>query len=95
MFLLIATRRSLLKRNLVDLDILPEDGAEAGQLIELLAADVEGGEDLDVAAKLPHGVHQTHEPLPLRHVLKQDGKPIQWTCGGEMVIYFCSTFDRM
>ena len=24
---------------------------------------------------------------------KQDGKPIQWTCGGERVKYFCSTFE--
>ena len=51
-------------------DKLPEDGAEAGQLVELLAADVERGEDLDVAPKLANRVHQPHEPLPLRHVLE-------------------------
>ena len=49
---------------------IPEDGAEACQLVELLPADVERGKDLDVAAKLAHRVHQTHEPLPLRNVLK-------------------------
>ena len=25
---------------------------------------------------------------------KQDGKPIQWTCGGEMVKYFCYNLER-
>ena len=49
---------------------VPEDGAESGQLVELLPADMERREDLDVAAKLAHRVHQTHKPLPLRNVLK-------------------------
>ena len=26
---------------------------------------------------------------------KQDGKPIQWTCGDEMVKYICSNFERL
>ena len=26
---------------------------------------------------------------------QQDGKPIQWTCGGEMVKYFCSNLERL
>ena len=27
--------------------------------------------------------------------LEQDGKPIQWTCGGEMVKHFCSNLERL
>ena len=64
------TKDILISRGLC-LDI-PEDGAATGQLVELLPADVERGEDLDVAAKLTHRVHQRHEPLPLGYVLKHE-----------------------
>ena len=59
---------------------IPEDGAEASQLVELLPADMERGEDFDVAAKLAHRVHQTHKPLPLRHVLKHARIEVQVHC---------------
>ena len=48
---------------------VPENGAKAGELVQLLPADVHGGEDLDVAAELPDVVHQLDELFPPVDVL--------------------------